>query len=191
MSKLNPVWTNNGYTIRLARKEDAENYYNALFNPMDPEVVRLTGSKSFYPKEEVINFFLKCTDNEERYDFLILDYKGNIIGESVINEMDTDLRSANFRIAIESKDHRGKGLGTWATTITRDFAFEELKLHRLSLDVFSFNPRAQKTYEKAGFKVEGVFKDAVKDGDEYADIIWMAILEDEWKEIKEKENQPL
>ena len=57
-------------------------------------------------------------------------------------------------------------------------------IHRLTLDVYSFNPRAEKTYLKAGFKREGVLKDAVKDGDQYADDILMAILEDEWRELK-------
>lgn len=59
--------------------------------------------------------------------------------------------------------------------VTRDFAFEELKLHRLELDVFSFNPRAEKTYLKAGFKREGVLRDAIIYDDKYADDILMSI----------------
>ena len=54
----------------------------------------------------------------------------------------------------------------------------------MELDVFSFNPRARRVYEKAGFKVEGVLRDAMKDGDRYADDILMAILEDEWRALK-------
>ena len=61
--------------------------------------------------------------------------------------------------------------------ITRDFAFEILKLHRLSLDVFSFNTRAEKCYLKAGFKREGVLRDAILNGNVYADDILMSILE--------------
>jgi len=61
-----------------------------------------------------------------------------------------------------------------------------LHLHRLELDVFSFNTRAEKAYIKAGFKREGVLRDAIKDGDTYADDILMSILEDEWKELKSK-----
>ena len=41
---------------------------------------------------------------------------------------------------------------------TRDFAFEELKLHRLELDVYSFNPRAERVYQKAGFRREEFFE---------------------------------
>ena len=69
----------------------------------------------------------------------------------------------------------------------RDFAFRELKLHRLSLDVFSFNTRAKKAYEKAGFRVEGSLRDAIWDNGVYADDILMSILEDEWQQLV-KEN---
>lgn len=77
-----------------------------------------------------------------------------------------------------------KLIGTWVTEMTRDFAFEELKLQRLELDVYSFNPRAKKVYLKAGFKQEGILRDAVKNGDEYADDILMAMLKEDWEKIK-------
>ena len=67
---------------------------------------------------------------------------------------------------------------------TRDFAFEELKLHRLELDVYSFNPRAERVYQKAGFRREGVLRDAVLDGQQYVDDILMSILEEEWRQLK-------
>ncbi|OFS74691.1 GNAT family acetyltransferase [Lactobacillus sp. HMSC08B12] len=56
-------------------------------------------------------------------------------------------------------------------------------MHRLELDVFSFNPRAQKAYLRAGFKREGVLRDAVFDRGKYADDILMAILEDDWRKL--------
>ena len=109
---------------------------------------------------------------------------GQIVGESVINEIDWNLRRANFRICIFRSAAREKGIGTWATKMTCAFAFEHLKLHRLELNVFSFNPRARKVYLKVGFKMEGILRDAVLDGDRYADDILMAILEDDWKKQK-------
>ena len=53
--------------------------------------------------------------------------------------------------------------------------------------MFSFNPRAIRAYEKAGFRREGVRRDAVRDGDRYGDDILMAILEDEWRAVKARE----
>ena len=184
----NMVAEKDGYWIRLAKAEDVTNYYEQNYCPLDKEVARLTGCKEEFTKEEITSFFLKSIGEDDRYFFLIIAPDGKIIGESVINEIDWDLRCANFRIGLYHMTERGKGIGTWATEVTRDFAFEELKLHRLELDVYSFNPRAEKAYIKAGFKREGVLRDAVLDGDKYADDILMSILEDEWRALKTDRN---
>lgn len=180
------VWEKNGFLIRQAQKEDAEEYFLQNYCPLDKQVARLTGSKEVFTKEEVVSFFLRSIDSDECYLFLILAPDGRIIGESVINEIDWDLRSGNFRIGIYHSTERGQGIGTWATEVTRDFAFEELKLHRLELDVYSFNPRAEKAYLRAGFQREGVLRDAVRDGNQYADDILMAMLEEDWRKIKKE-----
>ncbi len=178
--------TKNGYTIRFAQASDAERYYLQNYNPLDKETARLTGCKENFSKAEVISFFLKSIRDKDRCFFLIISPDNRIIGETVINEIDSHTNSANFRICIFQSSEQGKGIGTWAVEATRDFAFEILKLHRLSLDVFSFNTRAEKCYLKAGFKREGVLRDAVLNGNEYADDILMSILENEWAELKAK-----
>lgn len=170
-----------GFILRSAQAEDMNNYYEQNYCPLDREIAHFTGCKEVFTKEEVTSFFLKSLDADDRYFFLLIAPDGRIIGETVINEIDWDLRCANFRIAIFHSAERGCGIGTWATKVTRDFAFEQLKLHRLELDVYSFNERAEKAYLKAGFKREGVLRDAVMDGDQYADDILMAILEEEWR----------
>lgn len=181
------TWEKDGFIIRLARAEDAEQYYEQNYCPLDKEMARFTGSKTEFAREEIVSFFLKSLEDEERYFFLITAPDGRIIGESVINEIDWELRCANFRIALFHPEERGHGIGTWATEVTRDFAFGELKLHRLELDVYSFNPRAERAYLKAGFQREGVLRDAIMDGENYADDILMAMLEDEWKALKGEE----
>ncbi len=180
----NRIAQKDGFFIRLATAEDVTNYYEQNYCPLDREVARLTGCKKDFTKEEVTSFFLKSLEEENRYFFLILAPDGKIIGETVINEIDWNLRCANFRIALYHPTERGRGIGTWATEVTRDFAFEKLHLHRLELDVYSFNPRAEKVYRKAGFKREKILKNAIPDGDRYADDIWMSISEEEWKAIK-------
>lgn len=182
---MKTTWQKAGFTIRLAKASDVNDYYFQNYCPLDKEVARLTGCKDHFTKEEVTSFFLKAIAETDRYFFLILDPNGRIIGESVINEIDWDLRRANFRICIFHPAERGKGIGSWAVEVSRDFAFDHLHLHRLELDVFSFNPRAEKAYLRAGFKREGVLRDAVLDRGQYADDIIMAILEDDWLKLKE------
>ena len=145
-------WERNGYLIRPAEAADAEAYYQALFNPMDPEVARLTGSPEHFPRETVIPFFLRCIADGSRHDFLILDPQGQIIGESVINEWDPADNSANYRIAIAGEENRNQGIGTWAVRMACAFAFEQLHLNRLTLSVFDFNSRARHVYETCDFE---------------------------------------
>ncbi len=182
------AWEKDGFVLRLARKEDAIEYYEHNFNPLDSETARLTGSKSHFTRDEVIRFFQECIDSPDRYDFVILSPEGHIIGESILNEINHELRCANFRICLFHSEGYGKGIGSWAIEKTLEFAFRDLKLHRVGLDVYSFNPRAIQAYEKAGFKHEGILRDAVKDGTSYADDILMAILEDEWRSMEKNKD---
>ena len=181
MLKNAKTWEKDGYVLRLATLNDAEEYFEHNFHPLEAETARLTGCKPSFTHDEVVSFFTHCVTAPDRYDFMIIDPQQHIIGESVLNEIDEDLRCANFRIGLFHTTGYGKGIGSWAIEKTLAFAFEELDLHRVELDVFSFNTRAIHTYEKMGFRFEGVRKDAIKDGDEYADDILMAILEEEWR----------
>ena len=181
--KLDCSWEKDGFRMRPARMEEAERYYEQNFNPLDPETARMAGCKAAFSREEVLSFFRSAVESPDCCLFLVFAPDGRIIGESVINEIDFALRCANFRIAIYRPAERGRGIGSWMVQTTRDFAFEVLKLHRLSLDVFSFNTRAEQVYRKAGFQREGVLRDAVLDGGQYADDILMSMLEEDWKRL--------
>jgi len=58
--------------------------------------------------------------------------------------------------------------------------FETLKLHRIELNVYDFNPRAQHVYEKIGFVKESIRRDVLLwEGKYYSDTT-MSMLEEEW-----------
>lgn len=178
--RVETTWERDGYVLRSAAAEDVDAYWEA-FDALDPEGMRLTGSVP-HTREEVTSFFLRCVDDPDRRDLLILSPGGAVLGESVINEIDWEARSANFRMALFGARARDRGLGSWACALTCDYAFEGLGLHRLELDVFSINPRAEHVYAKTGFVREGVLRDAIllPDGS-YCDDVLMAILEDDWR----------
>jgi RimJ/RimL family protein N-acetyltransferase len=52
--------------------------------------------------------------------------------------------------------------------------------HRISLEVYAHNRRAQRTYEQAGFVVEGRMRGALRLGGRRIDVIVMAALATEW-----------
>jgi RimJ/RimL family protein N-acetyltransferase len=86
-------------------------------------------------------------------------------------------------IGIGEREYWGNGYGTDAMRVILRFAFMELNLRRVSLDVFEYNPRAIRSYEKAGFTVEGRQRQVLhRDGRRW-DVIYMGILREEWERL--------
>ena len=83
-------------------------------------------------------------------------------------------------IGLGERDHWGKGYGTDAMRVALRFGFMELNLQRVTLNVFDYNSRGVRSYEKAGFEVEGRVREFIlRDGVRH-DIIYMGILREKW-----------
>ena len=95
----------------------------------------------------------------------------------------TDLRAINhqhgtalYGILIGEKDCWGKGYGTEATRLTLDYGFNVLGLHNILLNVYAYNRRGVRAYEKAGFRLIGRRREARRlAGKRYDEIMMDAI----------------
>ena len=103
------------------------------------------------------------------------------IGNVGLHRVDWKNRGVTFGIVLGEKAFWGKGFGTDATRTMLRFAFEELNLHRVELEVYDFNPRAMRCYEKAGFRLEGTRRQAHFHQGAYHDVHRMGILRDEFR----------
>ena len=170
--------------LRYAQESDLDEYFAFL---QDPEMNRLTGSQSDFTSDEIAAWIKKISVvSSERVDFMILLKRTNeLLGEVVLNEIDSCNRSANIRIGIQKNQHRGKGYGTEGLIEMLRYGFNTLNLHRIHLGVYTFNPRAIHVYEKIGFKREGVERDSLYLDGEFHDMITMSILEDEFRSLHE------
>ncbi len=88
-----------------------------------------------------------------------------------------------FAIGIGEEDFWGKGYGTEALQLFLGYTFREMNLRRVSLNVFGYNPRAVRSYEKCGFKIEGRVRQAILKEGERWDVIYMGILREEWEQL--------
>ena len=84
-------------------------------------------------------------------------------------------------IGVGEREDWGKGYGTDAMRLILRFAFTELNLHRVSLSVYANNPRAIRSYEKAGFSIEGRLRQVVHRDGQRADEVFMGVLREEWE----------
>ncbi len=175
---VKPVLTGERAVLRPFTEDDVPVMTEIL---RDPEVIRLTGSptEEFAP-DRLHSWYTSRNTQADRLDLGIVDRaSGELVGEAVLNEWDEHNRSCGFRILI-GPGGRDRGLGTEAVRLIVGHAFEQLGLHRVSLHVFAFNPRARRAYEKAGFVAEGVERQTLLHAGEWIDDVRMSVLAHEW-----------
>jgi RimJ/RimL family protein N-acetyltransferase len=171
-----PVLEGELVTLRPVKPADAVGLGAA-----DPEANRLTGSHGTATLAELENWYATRADFDDRVDLAIIDRaSGEYVGEVVLNDLVPENKSCNFRILLVSARHRGRGLGTEATRLILGHAFETVGLHRVELEVYTFNPRARRVYDKVGFVYEGTMRDALLWEGQWIDADTMSILDREW-----------
>jgi RimJ/RimL family protein N-acetyltransferase len=176
-----PTLRGHGLVLRPVRVEDAEALLAAT---QDPENMRLTGTPGGFTVEQLRSHYRQVAADDDRYDFAITaddDPSARWLGEAVLKNIDRANRCAGYRISLGGAGLTGRGLGTKATLVVLDFAFGTLDLHRVELEVYDFNPRARRVYEKVGFVVEGVRRDALWWDGAWHGAVSMAILAHEWR----------
>ncbi|OAZ50732.1 GNAT family N-acetyltransferase [Paenibacillus polymyxa] len=174
--------------LRPINVEDTELYYNTLFHQ---EVRRLTGTQRSFTKEQIARYIEgKGQDASSLLLLIALQEDDRVIGDIALQDMDSLNRSANIRIAINEQGDQGKGYGTEALVLMLDYGFGICNLHRIELNVFDFNEKAIRCYEKVGFKREGVQRDALFYNHQYRDSILMSMLQHEYRNryVKQAEN---
>ena len=105
-----------------------------------------------------------------------------LLGEADLAVINWGSRDAFVGIGIGEREFWGKGYGTDAMQLILRYAFTELNLRRVSLNVFEFNERAIRSYEKVGFRLEGQERQVVQREGRRWDMIDMGILREEWME---------
>lgn len=101
---------------------------------------------------------------------------GKSIGSVYLRDIDEKNESAEYGIFIGEDRARGRGYGTETAKLFTDWALYALGLHRVSLRLIAGNEAARKSYERAGYRTEGVFRDFARLDGVYTDVIFMARL---------------
>jgi RimJ/RimL family protein N-acetyltransferase len=169
--------------LRPFEPEDAPPLSAAL---RDPELLRLTGSVHApgelptLSAEKAEEFRVWRNTQPDRLDLAVVEAAtGRCVGEVVFNDWDPDNSSCNFRTWL-APEGQNRGLGTDALRTFLAYGFEHVGLNRVSLEVYAFNPRARRVYDKVGFVTEGVLRQALRYDGEWIDAVVMSILAPEW-----------
>lgn len=115
------------------------------------------------------------------YHFVICRLTDDLaIGTAGLHGIDLVNGVAEFGISIGEKAEWNKGYGTDALRALCDFGFGALRLHRIELEVYASNARGRRSYEKAGFTLDGTLRERHFADGRHEDVLVMSLLRDEW-----------
>jgi RimJ/RimL family protein N-acetyltransferase len=106
-----------------------------------------------------------------------------LIGELGLDVVTWPGRDAFVGLGIGETEYWSKGYGTDVMNVLLRFAFTEINLKRVTLTVFEYNPRAIRSYEKAGFRHEGRKRQLLNREGKRWDELYMGILREEWLDL--------
>jgi RimJ/RimL family protein N-acetyltransferase len=106
-----------------------------------------------------------------------------LIGELGLDVVNWPGRDAFVGLGIGEPEYWSKGYGTDVMNVLLRFAFIEINLRRVTLTVFEYNPRAIRSYEKAGFCHEGHLRNYLNREGRRWNELYMGILREEWMEL--------
>jgi len=110
--------------------------------------------------------------------FFIFELNGEPSGLIGFTQIDQVTNSASW--VFYSGDTSKRGVGSMMETAALNYAFDEMKLHKLNCEVLEFNDAVIAFHRKHGFKVEGIFKKQYLKNEKYWDIYRLAIFKKDW-----------
>lgn len=143
----------------------------------DPEIIAMTSDDPNALTEAQFKDMIQVDiDHAQSVVFGVANELDRPIGVGMLRHVDGLHRSCELHITIGEKDHWGKGYGTDAIAMMRDYAFVGLELHRVISTPFAHNTRMVRSLEKCGFVREGVLRDALWIQEQFIDVVIMATL---------------
>jgi len=109
--------------------------------------------------------------------------EGVHIGNMGLHQAQPEDRKAGLGIMIGDKGYWSNGFGTDAIVTLLRFAFHEMNLNRVWLQVLEFNERAMACYTKCGFREEGRLRQHQFTEGRYWDTIVMGVLREEFEAL--------
>lgn len=156
--------------LRALEKEDLERCYRWI---NDPQIVHTL--KSRYPmaiekESEWLEHAIHSDGRQRHFAVERRDDRAHI-GNASLHEIDWISRVASFGMFIGEPGAWNKGFGSDTISTLCRFAFQEMNLRKLKINVFDYNERAKHLLESLGFSKEGLLREEFYRDGNYHDIV--------------------
>ena len=150
----------------------------------DPQVTQFLESRFVQQTYDTVKEFVEnaLADSDVEL-FAILDRAtGTHVGNIKLGPVDRNHKTADVGLIIGEKAFWGKGYGTQAIQIVTKYAFDTLRLRKITAGAYSNNHGSIRAFEKAGWQIEGKRPSAFISGDERVDHVLLGISRQEGKD---------
>lgn len=113
-------------------------------------------------------WFDRNKDRTDRYD-AVIEADGVPVGLIGLLCIDRKNSKAEYYVTIGDRNYLGKGVAARASKLLLDYAFRQLGLNRVYLYTEAENTAAVRSYERIGFRREGLMKQDLFSGGRYVD----------------------
>lgn len=145
----------------------------------DPDVRVPIGVDAPQNRESLETFFEETISSDDGVHLLAC-VDENPIGAVMIRDEDQSSGTGDLAYWI-LPEFRGEGYGTEALSLFLEYAFVELRLHRVQADVLATDDAARSLLESLGFEEEGRFRERRFHDGGYVDTLRFGLLADEWR----------
>jgi RimJ/RimL family protein N-acetyltransferase len=129
---------------------------------------------------ELLEEIRECFDRRSLFQWGVALSDGDrVVGTCTLSHVDERNRRAEIGYAL-ARERWGEGLMTEALTALLDFAFGELRLHRIEADVDPANAASLGLLEKLGFAREGYLRERWLVGEGAQDSVLLGLLGRDW-----------
>lgn len=159
--------------MAIERHDMLQNYHWAN----NRELMRLT-CMSPYPKSahDIDRWFEQGVDTPSSRVLAIKEMDGEYLGNIELRDIDSHNGRAEIGIFLGAESSRGKGRGAEAIRLMCQFAFSELRLHRVYAKILASNSPARRAFESCGFELEGTERQAIFQRGKYLDVCIYGLL---------------
>ncbi|MEY9758386.1 GNAT family N-acetyltransferase [Bradyrhizobium yuanmingense] len=177
MQQVVPPLSGPNVIVRRVRPADRDGFF-AL--QTDPEIHEMFGGSRDTYRVMTREAADAVVERLSSHPFAwVIEHGSRVIGETRLDRVDMQDRRASFAVGILDPQCLGRGIGTEAMRLVLRFAFEQLKLHRISVRVLAYNLRAIRAYQKCGFVIEGHEREAAWVNSQWHDDVMMGLLDRE------------
>ena len=174
-----------GFRLRRSVRQDVDFLADLATNE---DVEPFMSASAAKDRDGILERISRSDEKPEHYGHFIIEvewhgstWRAGTIAFAIDNERS---RIAQLYGVMLHPDFRGRGLAAEATKLFARYLLVDLSFHRVQLEVYGFNERAIRHFERSGFLKEGVKRRAYLRHDEWVDGVLFGLVQEDLEKTK-------